>query len=86
MLALKTDSAHANSITSTIFQPCHCVYVNLWSIICSIYFRYISASVLTIIETDQEGSASETEEGLGTIQEAEEYGQSTLCTLYKSIH
>lgn len=51
-----------------------------------IYFRYISASVLTIIETDQEGSASETEEGLGTIQEAEEYGQSTLCTLYKSIH
>lgn len=33
------------------------------------------ASVLTIIETDQEGSASETEEGLGTIQEAEEYGE-----------
>lgn len=31
--------------------------------------------MLTIIETDQEGSASETEEGLGTIQEAEEYGQ-----------
>lgn len=42
--------------------------------------------MLTIIETDQEGSASETEEGLGTIQEAEEYGRSTLCTLYKSIH
>ena len=35
----------------------------------------IVASVLTIIETDQEGSASETEEGLGTIQEGEEYGQ-----------
>ncbi|XP_078309820.1 regulator of nonsense transcripts 2-like isoform X4 [Crassostrea virginica] len=33
------------------------------------------ASVLTIIETDQEGSASETEEGLGTIQEGEEYGE-----------
>lgn len=33
------------------------------------------ASVLTIIETDQEGSASETDEGLGTIQEAEEYGE-----------
>lgn len=33
------------------------------------------ASVLTIIETDQEGSASETEEGLSTIQEAEEYGE-----------
>ncbi|XP_062617589.1 regulator of nonsense transcripts 2-like [Saccostrea cucullata] len=33
------------------------------------------ASVLTIIETDQEGSASETEEGLGTIQETEEYGE-----------
>ncbi|XP_061195542.1 regulator of nonsense transcripts 2-like [Saccostrea echinata] len=33
------------------------------------------ASVLTIIETDQEGSASETEEGLGTIQEMEEYGE-----------
>eukprot|EP00105_Crassostrea_gigas_P045221 XP_019929369.1 PREDICTED: regulator of nonsense transcripts 2-like [Crassostrea gigas] len=39
------------------------------------FFHYISASVLTIIETDQEGSASETEEGLGTIQEAEEYGE-----------
>lgn len=39
--------------------------------------------MLTIIETDQEGSASETEEGLGTIQEAEEYGQFTkLYPLY----
>lgn len=37
--------------------------------------------MLTIIETDQEGSASETEEGLGTIQEAEEYGQLQCCKI-----
>ena len=43
----------------------------------------IVASVLTIIETDQEGSASETEEGLGTIQEGEEYGQ--LLTSFTSV-
>ncbi|XP_048738791.2 regulator of nonsense transcripts 2-like isoform X2 [Ostrea edulis] len=33
------------------------------------------ASMLTIIDTDQEGSASEAEEGLGTIEESEEYGE-----------
>lgn len=33
-----------------------------------------AASMLTIIDTDQEGSASEAEEGLGTIEESEEYG------------
>ena len=39
--------------------------------------------MLPIIDTDQDASASETEDGLSTIQESEEYGK-TVCTKYST--